>query len=489
MKEPDAQGAYTATGSGINPKTFKVGGSWKSKQIPRQRLIEQIKHIRSAHHREDKQLKPATVQLLNDTIASSTEGFKPSQQLVKDLIGSVKATTANSYAPHWQAWASFAKAKDSNPIPAQKWVVADFLSTSSQRELSFANSAKRLAAINFFHSILGIQEPGSYDVVTRTLAGIKRRVSRPVRKREAVTSDDISNARRIAMQKADYEGIFLADCGSIMHEAQLRLDDLRSILVGDIVWESTHATFVITDAKTDTLNQGQIGLLAQSENPSSAFQRLLTLLKKGIQSLSQAPAAVKASWKLFLEQNKEGGGRIGYNHADVNGVITLPGISTEIMARCEVPVANLPLCGRWLWAPPETITGKDLTTPISAAVFHKGIVRIFKNSCPHLERVGAHSFRHGGTSEKIAMGISHEVVQLMGRWREPKSLEGYINPETSALVCVKALQSAAASAAMDSRKMVHPTTTTARKDNNNQNPSIRRSGRKKRQAAKLQQNT
>ena len=113
------------------------------------------------------------------------------------------------------------------------------------------------------------------------MAGIKRLVSRPVQKRDPISSeDDVIRARKFAEPSGDHRGVFLADCGCIMYEAQLRLDDLRSILLGDIVWQPSHVTLFLGDLKTDAFSQGQMGILQASEYQSLAYTPAIAHLQR-----------------------------------------------------------------------------------------------------------------------------------------------------------------------------------------------------------------
>ena len=125
------------------------------------RLLDSIRQIRSGQKLVDKGLKESTTIMITALLSSLAATPYPCPELVANLFGSVKATTTNNYAPHWKAWLAFAEEEKATPIPARDWDVACFLSVRSQTERSIANSSKRIAAINFFHSLAGLPEPGA----------------------------------------------------------------------------------------------------------------------------------------------------------------------------------------------------------------------------------------------------------------------------------------------------------------------------------------
>lgn len=204
------------------------------------------------------------------------------------------------------------------------------------------------------------------------------------------------------------------------------------------MWSSTHVTLTISQSKTDCFNQGQASLLAQSTQPDSAFQRLTQLLSSGIEKLLTASKAVKQKWATQLHRTVPTQ-KPGFCNGNISGLLTLPFISPAKLNSLGFSIANLPLYGRWLWAPVHKLAHVDITTPSRYPSFYKGLKRILGPVCPQYQRLGAHSLRRGGTTEKIEKGISREVVQYLGRWRSDKSLESYIEEYTGEQLCARAL--------------------------------------------------
>ena len=72
-----------------------------------------------------------------------------------------------------------------------------------------------------------------------------------------------------------------------MQEAQLRWDDIADMRLGDIIWSESAVRLLIVDSKTDTRREGQFGTLSFSSSADSACQRLLDLIRKGVQAFGK----------------------------------------------------------------------------------------------------------------------------------------------------------------------------------------------------------
>lgn len=413
----------------------------KPHPISTSKLFERVRNHRCAQPRDEMRLLPKAAEVIATVLTNITGQHKLSAELIKDLLGSIKATTVNSYAPQWSAWTLYAAKMGFDPIPAPTWHLAEFLSNRSQDEKSIANTSKRISAINFFHALVGASEPGKCELIVRTIAGIRRRVSRPVQKRDAIASEDITSARLLAENNNDIEGSFIADLCIIMHEAQLRYSDMSSILLGDIVWAHSHVDLMISGSKTDAYNQGQSTMIGTSTSKNSAYQRLSHCLKQGLENLNSAPQEVRSSWNCYLT-GADMAEKRGFHTADIkSGVSSLPPeIKTpEQLAQLGFPIDNLPLLGKWMWTPVTSLTNKDLITPLSYVKFSKALKKLFAD-CPKYERVGPHSLRRGGTDEKIQKGMDHRLVKFLGRWRSDKAFEEYIDLQTQDRMCALVLQ-------------------------------------------------
>ena len=107
----------------------------------------------------------------------------------------------------------------------------------------------------------------------------------------------------------------------------------------------------------------------------------------------------------------------------------------------QLPWANLPLLGAWIWEDTESTKAKkfDLGKLLTYTHFQRDIKDIFAVSCPQLQKVSAHSLRHGGTTEKVMSGIHRRLVQHLGRWASEKCFEGYISDIANDTMCAEVL--------------------------------------------------
>ena len=91
------------------------------------------------------------------------------------------------------------------------------------------------------------------------------------------------------------------------------------------------------------------------------------------------------------------------------------------VAKCKLPLENLPLLGNWPWA----TAPQSLLDPLTYKSFLCHLIRLFCHLPDH--NIGTHSMRRGGATEKIDLGIEARLMQWIGRWKSSEAFEGYID--------------------------------------------------------------
>ena len=107
-----------------------------------------------------------------------------------------------------------------------------------------------------------------------------------------------------------------------MHEAQLRLDDLLSLKIGDLIWNDTHVTLIISSAKTDIYNHGQCGFILIYSEPFSAYQRLVHFILSGIRNLKSVSCELRHEWCLSFSKFTDVSG-CNFKATDTSGFLHL----------------------------------------------------------------------------------------------------------------------------------------------------------------------
>jgi len=120
---------------------------------------------------------------------------------VKDALSAlakepVAQSTADVYARHWRAFASWCREEGRTPLPATEETVQLYAATEAKRGLAMSTIRGRLAAIGFFHRNDGREDPTASERIENTVANLSRSVGTPAEKKKALRSEDIADMVR-----------------------------------------------------------------------------------------------------------------------------------------------------------------------------------------------------------------------------------------------------------------------------------------------------
>jgi hypothetical protein len=314
-------------------------------------------------------------------------------------------------------------------MPARPFELAAFLSDSAKANQTEEPTKKRVAAINLFHSLGGYSPPSEHPFVRNLVQGIRNRLGRVSRPRDPISLQQIYDARERSAANNNTGLTFVADICSVMQEAQLRWDDIADMRLGDIMWTDTAVRLLVVDGKTDSQRQGRFATLAFSMAPHSASQRLLHLIRSGVQGFARLPKATQTRLLTDLRRQQAS---LPFRDSTISGIASLPADITEAAAAVGLPLENLPLLGNWPWQDrPDS-----LLRSLSYNCFRCHLRKLFEGQ-PH---IGTHSLRRGGTDEKISGGMDARLVQWLGGWKRTESFEGYVRPQTNMALAVEAME-------------------------------------------------
>ena len=143
-------------------------------------------------------------------------------------------------------------------------------------------------AVNWVHSIAGLEPPSSDGVVRSVMEGIQRMYARPVVKKEPITAEnlreivessnlsDLSDVRSAAMCLLSFAGF-------------LRFDESAGLHCSDVVFEDHHLKLKIRRSKTDQYRQGSEVVIAKVGGVACPVQMLRNYVRLGeIDLLSEA---------------------------------------------------------------------------------------------------------------------------------------------------------------------------------------------------------
>lgn len=113
------------------------------------------------------------------------------QRAAPFLEAAVAGSTRRAYASAWLAWCDWCRWHHTPAAPADPLAVAGYLAGLAQRGLSVSSVRSALAAIQYGHRDLGHRLDRKTPVVAQMLAGITRKVSRPVASAPALELEDL----------------------------------------------------------------------------------------------------------------------------------------------------------------------------------------------------------------------------------------------------------------------------------------------------------
>ena len=263
-------------------------------------------------------------------------------------------------------------------LPAPVSAVAVFLSSLVQSAVSNAVFSSYFYSIKWHHDLHVRENPCENKVVNMLCEGARRILSKPVKKKEPITSDiiekvvghfsagermnDLSDVRICTMFLTGFAGF-------------LRFNELANIKVENIVFHDSYMTIHIGKSKTDVYRQGSEVVIAKTgENSCPVFWmkhylKLADILDKGDNYIFRSISYFKSIKKYKL---------------------------------CKI---NKPL---------------SYTRARELLLKALGIIGL------DVSNFGLHSLRSGGVTEAAANNVPDRLLKMHGRWKSDISKDGYI---------------------------------------------------------------
>ena len=171
--------------------------------------------------------------------------------------------------------------------------------------------------------------------------------------------------------------------------------------------------------------------LAVSQSPQSGYQQLRQLILSGIRCFAQKEPSTQRRLLADLQRNLPG---LPYSSPVLSALHTAPADIRSSAAACQLPLENLPLLSRWQWQEHPSSLLEHLS--YKSFLFH--LKRLFRGQ----PKVGTHSMRRGGVTEKMAQGVEARLVQWLGRWSTTETFEGYVGSRVNIAATVAAVERA-----------------------------------------------
>lgn len=273
-------------------------------------------------------------------------------------------------------------------LPATSLSVSLYLEHLIESECSTAKLESAYYGIHWAHQIFGIASPCDCSLVKHLLEAGKRKVSKPIVKKEPVTLEMMTNiCLKYAHPEVNLSDLRLAALCVTAFNGFLRFSELSSLRCCDVRFSNKDSVqFVqlyIQKSKTDIYRDGACVLLAKSDNLTCPF----TILKRYV---NKANIDV-SSQELFFR-------RIQFVKSTNSYVLRSGGLSYTRMR--------------------ELVLGA------------------FESLGYRKEKFGLHSLRSGGATAAANAGVNDRLFKRHGRWKSETAKDGYVKDNLESLLLV-----------------------------------------------------
>lgn len=301
-----------------------------------------------------------------------------------ELLNNSKAeSTVHKYFLGFKKWSEWARTNNIGVFPVSSLHLCLYCSYLVQKGTTAAALSDIFYSVRWAHNVVGVISPTESCLVKNVFEGAKRKLAKPVVKKEIITVDILSNL---------YDKIF--DVNNLLSQRMLavsllcyagfmRSAEVLNLTRSDLRVSSTHMELFIQQSKTDVYRDGSWLLIARTGNRLCPVSNL----------------------ELYLK---------------------LAEISED---SCEFVFRNVTKCGD------KYILRKD-NKPLLYSRLRECFIENFSKVVQDITKYGLHSFRAGGASAAACGGIPDRLFKRHGRWRSEKAKDGYVKDSLQARLSV-----------------------------------------------------
>lgn len=203
---------------------------------------------------------PAPVQALSTATEARSDGSAPQalvqlSQLAEEAAGLASEARAKEtrrvYTLQWRSFASWARARGFEVLPATPAAVAMYV-TEKQRKSSVATVAQILASISFAHRTAGLESPTKDAMVKTIWEGICRTKGVAPKKQAAPLSPEQLRELSAVCSARDRSLLLLG------FAAARRRSEIVNLELGDVVEDPDGLRVTVRKSKTDQLGVGYV---------------------------------------------------------------------------------------------------------------------------------------------------------------------------------------------------------------------------------------
>lgn len=286
------------------------------------------------------------------------------------ILSDCASSTVCSYAGAANRWIDWCKLYSFSPLQANPTAVALYLTSLSDRGLSRSSVLGAAYGIAWLHKKVGCPNPVDNPFVAQTLAGLKRLLAGPSKKKRPIEAHHVrSLIRSYGHRRSSLPDLQMVSLITLGFCAFLRWSELRNLRACDLSFCPSHVSVFLHRRKNDQFRQGSVIKVARLASSSCPVKLL----------------------ELFLVR--------GEHHT-----------SQPLFCLCQ-----------------KTGTGFKLRqTPLSYSRAREQFHRMISELGLVSSDFGLHSLRSGGASQAARNGISGRVWRRHGGWRSVQAADGYI---------------------------------------------------------------
>ena len=293
--------------------------------------------------------------------------------MAKQLIGARSEGTVDKYLAAFKKWKRFIQAEGGSALPAESIHVALYISSLINQGSSVSVVQSALYSIKWAHNMHGADDPTDNAFVKNLLESAKRSSSKPVVKKDVVTSD------QIVLLCDKYAGskdiLILRDLTLIVlcFSGFFRFDEVQSLRSSDILFEESFISVFVGSSKTDQYRKGNTVLISQGETSACPMKILKSYMECGGISVGSDQFLFRP---VYSNKGKKG------------------------------------LCTK--------------NKPISYTRARETVVARLREVCGQVN-LGLHSLRAGGATAAARASVPDRLWKRHGRWRSENAKDGYVD--------------------------------------------------------------
>lgn len=231
-------------------------------------------------------------------------------------------------------------------------------------------------SIKWAHNIAGVKNPCDSDVVSAIVEAARRKLNRPVKKKEPISADIMLKLfEKYNNVNQSLKDLRLLTLCALAYTGFLRFNELCNIKAKHLTFYKEYVDIFIEKSKTDCYRKGNHVLISRLDSPQCPVKILLTYLK-------EARVDLKSDMYIFRS--------LSFLKSSQAFALRRKNVSlsyTRVRELVKFALAEL--------------------------------------GCK-VSDFGVHSFRSGGATAAAQNDVSDRLFKIHGRWKTDKAKDGYV---------------------------------------------------------------